>query len=275
MKLAALLTVAFVSSAAAQEGALLVLVHGRVSAEPDTAMLRREWHATLNASLSERGQRKLAASDVRLAWYADALDPTAEGCPRAPETDDGLEAFGILLAAIVGSIPDNEAREARTFVNDVMYVLDESRRCAAERRVGREIERAIATGRPIVILAYSLGSVVAYQYLRKREVRPRDPPIDLVTIGSPLGVPGLRALLGLEIEHPDKPRSVRSWINIRDAADPVAGPVDSSGSRPGVADVLTSQASSGDAHTIERYLRDPATGETLGRLLNPRAPVRP
>src|SRR5688572_300598 len=276
MKLPILLTVALVSGAAAQTTPtpLVVLVHGRVSAESDTGMLRREWQSALNASLSDRGHRTLADADVRLAWYADALDPMVEGCPRASEEDEGLDAFGILLAAIVGSIPRDEAREAKTFVNDVMYVLDESRRCAAQKRVGRQIEHAIATGRPIVVLAYSLGSVVAYQYLEKREPRPGDPPIDLVTLGSPLGVAGLRALLGLETDSLTKPRSVRSWSNIRDAADPVAGPIDSTGSRPGIADVLTSRESTGDAHMVERYLRDRATAETLGKLLKPNAAVR-
>lgn len=272
------LAVALASSAAAQSvprAPLVVLVHGRVSAASDTGMLRREWKSALNASLSDRGHRPLADADVQLAWYADALDPMAEGCPRASEDEEGLDAFGILLSAIVGSIPNNEAREAKTFVNDVMFVLDESRRCAARRRVGREIERAIGTGRPVVILAYSLGSVVAYQYLQKREARVGDPPIDLVTIGSPLGVPGLRALLGMETDNPGKPRSVRSWSNIHDDADPVAGPVAADRSGAGIADIPTRRSSARDAHMVERYLRDPATAETLAKLLNPGATVHP
>jgi hypothetical protein len=277
MKLASALTFALATIAAAQnhQTPLIVLVHGRVSAESDTGMLRREWKSALNAALSDAGHRSLTDADVRLAWYADALDPMAEGCARLSEEEEVLDAFGLLLAAIVGSIPRNEARGARTFMSDVMYVLDESRRCAARRRVGAEIERAILTGRPVVVLAYSLGSVVAYQHLQKREPRPRDPPIDLVTMGSPLGIPGLRALLGLETDSVRTPRSVRSWINIRDAADPVAGAIDSSGSRPGMADVLTRRASGADAHTVERYLRDPATAEVVGRLLNRNAPGHP
>lgn len=279
MKLAAFLAAAFVSSAAAQSSdPVVVLVHGRISAESDTSMLRREWKSALNASLSDRGFRALADADVRLAWYADALDPMSEGCARAPEDDAGLDAFGFLLGAIVGSIPNGEAREAKSLVNDVMYVLDESRRCAAQRRVGREIERAIATGRPVVILAYSLGSVVTYQYLQKREPRAsdsREPRIDLVTIGSPLGVPGLRAMLGLNADSLTRPAVVRSWMNIHDPNDPVAGPVLGGTTLPGISDRAISRAGGADAHTIEHYLRDRATAETLGRLLNPGTTVRP
>ena len=279
MKLAALLAAAFVSSAAAQASdPVLVLVHGRISAESDTSMLRREWRSALNASLSDRGFRALSDADVRLAWYADALDPNAEGCVRKSEDDAGLDAFGFLLSAIVSSIPSGEAREAKSFVNDVMYVLDESRRCAAQRRVGREIERAIATGRPVVILAYSLGSVVTYQYLHQRDARatdPRHPQVDLVTIGSPLGVPGLRAMLGIATDSLTRPPVVRSWMNIHDPNDPVAGPVLWGAKVPGITDVPISRAGSADAHLIEHYLRDRATAETLGRLLNPGTTVRP
>jgi hypothetical protein len=255
-----------------------VLVHGRISAESDTSMLRREWKSALNASLSDRGYRALTDADVRLAWYADALDPTLEGCVRKSEDEAGLDAFGFLLSAIVNSIPSGEARDAKLFANDVMFVLDESRRCAAQRRVGREIERAIATGRPVVILAYSLGSVVTYQYLQKREARatdPRDPKIDLVTIGSPLGVPGLRAMLGIAADSLTKPAAVRSWMNIHDPNDPVAGPVLWGAKVPGITDVPVNRSGSADAHLIEHYLRDRATAETLGRLLNPGTTIRP
>lgn len=279
MKLAALLAAAFVSSAAAQASdPVVVLVHGRISAESDTSMLRREWKSALNASLSDRGYRALSDADFRLAWYANALDPAVEGCARKPEDEAGLDAVGFLLSAIVGSIPSGEAREAKSFVNDVMFVLDESRRCAAQRRVGRDIERAIASGRPVVILAYSLGSVVTYQYLQQRVPRatdPREPKVDLVTIGSPLGVPGLRAMLGIASDSLTKPPVVRNWMNIHDPNDPVAGPVLLGGRVSGITDVPVSRAGSADAHLIEHYLRDRATAETLGRLLNPGPTIRP
>lgn len=275
MKLALIMAAALVSSAAAQTSPVVVFVHGRTSAESDTGMLRREWKSALNASLTDNGYRAIGDRDVRLAWYADVLDPMAEGCPRASENDEGLDAFGLLLAAIAGSIPKGEGREAKSFVSDVMYVLDESRRCAARRRVGAEIERAIDTGRPVVIVAYSLGSVVTYQYLRTRVPKSNDPPIDLVTLGSPLGVPELRALLGIELDSLTRPLSVRSWRNIHDPGDPVAGPVASRDSSHGVTDIVTSRETDHDAHVIDRYLRDPATARTVGKLVNPGTTVRP
>jgi hypothetical protein len=276
MKLAAFVSaVLALSSAAAQTPPVVVFVHGRMSVESDTAMLRREWRQALNASLGDRGYRQVADADVRLGWYADVLDPMAEGCPRASNEDDGLDAFGILLSAIVGTIPRGEARDAKAFVNDVMFVLDESRRCAARQRVGREIERALATGKPVVVVAYSLGSIVAYQYLKERAVNPADPPIDLVTIGSPLGVPELRALLGLETETLRKPRSVRSWNNIHDPEDPIAGPIATDTVSRGVSDIVTKRSREGQSHMVERYLRDPATAEIMGKLLNPGTTVRP
>ena len=276
MKIAVLVSaVLALSGAAAQTPPVVVFVHGRMSVESDTAMLRREWRQALNASLGDRGYRQVADGDVRLGWYADVLDPMAEGCPRASDEENGVDAFGILLSAIVGTIPRGEARDAKAFVNDVMFVLDESRRCAARQRVGHEIERAAATGRPVVVVAYSLGSIVAYQYLKERAVNPADPPIDLVTIGSPLGVPELKALLGLEAETLRKPGSVRSWTNILDPEDPIAGPIASDSASRGVSDIVTKRSAQGQPHMVERYLRDPATAEIMGKLLNPGTTVRP
>lgn len=276
MKLAAILAAVLVSSAAAQpSGPVVILVHGRVSAESDTAALRREWRSVLDASLSDGGYPTLPDADVRLAWYADVLDPLAEGCPRARSDESGVDAFGLLLSAIVGSIPSGEAREAKSFVSDVMYVLDDSRRCAAQQRVGREIDRAMSTGRPVLIVAYSLGSVVTYQHLQTRKVRPQDPPIDLVTLGSPLGVPALRALLGLDSDSLTKPATVRSWKNIHDPNDPIAGPVAAGRSTGGITDVVVSRSGEAAAHMIEHYLRDRATAQALGRLMTPKTTPRP
>jgi alpha-beta hydrolase superfamily lysophospholipase len=65
------------------------------------------------------------------------------------------------------------------------------KRCASEQRLGAEIDRAKAEGRPIVIVAHSLGAVVAYDYLSARRdslpiVDPvRDDGIDGRISGAP------------------------------------------------------------------------------------------
>ena len=40
-------------------------------------------------------------------------------------------------------------------------------------------------------------------------------------------------------------------------------------------DIVTSRETDHDAHVVDRYLRDPATARTVGKLLNPGTTVRP
>lgn len=94
-----------------------------------------------------------------------------------------------------------------------------SRRTGARDRVAAAIRR----NRPRVLLAHSLGSVVAYETLFAHP----DLSVEvLVTLGSPLGIPGV-VFDRLE-PRPDgrgaRPANVRTWINISDRADPVAIP---------------------------------------------------
>jgi hypothetical protein len=63
---------------------VVILVHGRGHLGQDTAALRREWKRDLDSSLTLVGMPRLADADVRLAWYADVLDPDSEGSGRGP-----------------------------------------------------------------------------------------------------------------------------------------------------------------------------------------------
>ena len=96
---------------------LVLLVHGRGHLEDDTATLRRSWKRDLDVGLERAGIPPLTDSLVRLAWYADVMDPSAEvGCERALRTTDslGFQHFARdLLGALANSLPRNESREAR------------------------------------------------------------------------------------------------------------------------------------------------------------------
>lgn len=254
---------------------LVILVHGRGQLSLDSASLRKEWKRDLDASLVSVGMPALHEDDVRLAWYADVLDPDSESeCAPATDPDDdaslGSIARGFLssLSIVVSEGVQSSTREARGMIGDLLYLIDASARCGAERRVAQSIQSAVKLGRPVIVVAYSLGSVVAYEHLSKLAAdAPRPHDLRFITLGSPLGVPEIRnILLGDGVPALAMPKGVSSWVNVYDPNDAFAAPLDVQGVNS-LQDRATQRTESGDPHSIGGYLRDRETGLALARAL--------
>ena len=86
----------------------------------------------------------------------------------------------------------------------------------------RHLEAAIKEGQPDVILAHSLGSLIAYDTLKRDEIaNPARALIDgrtLVTFGSQIGNPAVRATLGGRVEEL---RKARFWWHLYNEEDDV------------------------------------------------------
>ena len=254
---------------------IVVLVHGRGQLDADTALLRRDWKRDLDSSLTMAGlpAGTLGNSDVRLAWYADILDPRDEnGCtqaqPSGDSTDFGDFARGF-LSLIAGGIPRDESREVRGLMGDLMYALDGSKRCAAERRVGGVIDAALRENRPVIVVAYSLGSLVTYGWLRQQEAVPGR-SLRLITVGSPLGVQVIRELVfgdGSASNALRMPALVSSWENVYDPNDFLSAPLSGLLRSGSVRDRATHASERDVPHNLDRYLRDTATGTALMRAI--------
>jgi pimeloyl-ACP methyl ester carboxylesterase len=255
------------SSAANSPGRpVILLVHGRGLLGHDTSATRKMWMDAL-----DHGTRSLVKrdpyddADVRVVWYADALDPRSQaGCdyaaadPRArrdARTDEGVKTLmsiaGGLLTALSSAVSDSESgMEVRGLAADASFLSDARRRCAAEQRLGDAIGRARHEGRPVILVAHSLGAVVAYDYLSSR---PDSAVVQrFVTLGSPLGAPGLRNLLigGDSTDVLAKPAGVKEWVNVRHADDNLAVPV------PVARDTVVDRpADEPDPHELVGYLR--------------------
>jgi hypothetical protein len=116
--------------------------------------------------------------------------------------------------------------------------------------------------RPRILIAHSLGSVVAYETLWEHAGIEVDL---LVTLGSPLAMPDL--VYDRLAAHPGpraRPPGVRRWINIADRGDIIAIP---SGGIPrrfsGVAADIPDTIHTFDFHLVTHYLGCPATTAAL------------
>jgi hypothetical protein len=127
---------------------------------------------------------------------------------------------------------------------------------------------------PHVIVAHSMGTVMAYDCLKRHDPVPR---VDgLVTLGSPLGLDEIQDAFAPEWSRDDgfpSRKLVGSWYNVFDRLDPVAG-LD-----PGLANDYkrqslevvndVSEANSGAwRHSVSKYLGGPKLRDALAQMLD-------
>lgn len=253
---------------------IILLVHGRGMLDSDTADTRKLWLNALNSAAKTITPDSLAAEqDVRVVWYADVLDPRSNaGCDYAqkdlrarrdatedPDLKSFLSAAGSFLGLLTSLVDDGLAStQLRALAGDASFLSDARKRCASEDRLASAIEQARSEGRPIIVVAHSLGSLVAYDYLSART----DTGVvqRLVTLGSMVGSPVVRRLLigGDSTENLTRPTSVGEWVNIRNEQDPFAVPL------PVGRDIVTNPpADEVDPHEMVGYLRSSVTAKEI------------
>ncbi|MEV0383913.1 hypothetical protein [Nonomuraea sp. NPDC050643] len=152
-------------------------------------------------------------------------------------------------------LDDRSATFAKLFAPEVAaYLTDQARRERCRGAVAAVIRRH----RPKVVIAHSLGSVVAYETLWANP----DLEIDLlITLGSPLGMRNVvfERLLPAPINgRGERPRGVGRWVNIADKDDIAAIPPDLARSFTGIDVEELVNLDWIDFHTVEKYLGCPA-----------------
>jgi hypothetical protein len=126
--------------------------------------------------------------------------------------------------------------------------------CPEIREAVDGVVRPSLLGAPTVIVAHSLGSIIAYRLLREAESGAEVPL--LVTLGSPLGVRAIKQYLNppsLEV-----PVAVQTWLNATDERDCVAlyARLDRDTFVDGIENVADIQHADDNPHAIADYLGD-------------------
>lgn len=285
-------------------------MHGIGQQVQGESRLRSVWWPALSDGLRRAGAESLVAeSDVAVAFYGDLFRPAGEflaaGDPpytaadveegfeqellaewwkAAAESDPGVvapDADDVLVAtprSVQGAL---RALSGSKFFADVAlramvadlkqvraYLTDQQVREQARARVMVQIGEDTR-----VVVAHSLGSVVAYEALC---ALPGHRVRALVTIGSPLGIPHLvvHRLQPTPVPAPDskgKGKAVRGawpggeqleWTNLADAGDVVALVKDL---RPAFGERVRSATVSNGAHAHDAtaYLTDALCGRAI------------
>jgi hypothetical protein len=282
----------------------IVGVHGVGNHRPESAPaqaateLARTWHGQLRPGLVD-----CPPVDLTVVYYAPYLNRIVAqaGADSVDHLTAGQHAALVAWADQLGVLPGDVAQAAwsvparmivdriaerrrlnavllRPFVATFLREVDGYLRTpdSAARRGARDaVARVIRERRPAVVIAHSLGSVVAYEALRAYP----DLSVDLlITIGSPLGMAGVvfERLAGCP-DSPlgNRPPTVRRWVNVADPGDIVAVPrpftrrfrPDENHEREHIHPV--------DFHTAARYLSAGPTIRALTGLLGRSGAARP
>ncbi len=284
--------------------ARVVVVHGVGQQIEGSCTLHRSFFPALCDGLTRAGG-SVEPDDVVFASYGDFFRPAAEVLSHGPafgpgDIESGYETDLMLTLwrraaeidprvvppgeEVMGRTPVLASRAlaalcgSRFFagVADRLLIgdLKQVRRYFSELELRSVIRLSVAsviTGDTRVVVAHSLGSVVAYEVLC---AHPELAVRSFVTLGSPLGLPNLifdrlrpePCPRGTRVRG-HWPGSVRTWTNIADKGDVVAAVPDLCPLfGPKVRQFRVHNGS--HAHDMKPYLTEPKTGQAIAEGMN-------
>ncbi|MEU1209421.1 hypothetical protein [Nocardia sp. NPDC005825] len=281
--------------------ARVVCVHGIGQQVSGSEVMLNAWLPALNSGLALVGTDRLADTDVSTGFYGDLFRPPGqmlsgpEPWYDADDVESGFEqdlltSWWEAVAATdpAVEVPDDQSlsrtpvsvqrmletlADSRFFAGIALRAavgdLKQVRRYLTEPDLREQIRgrvHAQITDDTRVVVAHSLGSVVAYETLC---ATPGHSVRALITIGSPLGIPNLifdrldpAPVEGVGV-WPGGEELV--WTNIADAGDVVAlvkqlAPLFGGGSRQ-VGDAVVDNGA--QAHSAVPYLTEKLTGQAI------------
>lgn len=210
-------------------------------------LLERE----MQAAILEEIRRKAGITDAQLAQAAGT-----EVVERGILNQEWVHA---VLAAIDLHVPHGSGLSIALFTRDVYHYL---RNPGARDAIESGVRRALEPGVPTVVVSHSLGTVVAYNLL-KREGKQNGWVTPLfVTLGSPLAVTAIRRAVAPN-RHPE---CVATWFNAMDERDVVAlYPLDGAHfpTDPAIENKTDVDNPTENRHGIAGYLGDPAVAAKI------------
>jgi hypothetical protein len=219
---------------------LVIGIHG-LNNKPEPDILRSWWTASIAEGISRNCQGQKVDVDFVLAYWADVVYPApvapAEVAePYVAAADSGplrragsigsvaaariQEGVGKVLEKVFGApVAEDVVRDAvETRAPDLhRYKHHRATRDAVRKRLREPLRAAHASGRQIMLIAHSMGSIIAYDVLRAAgRSLPGLRISHFVTLGSPLGLAEVREIVAAPLRVPE---CVARWSNFADPRD--------------------------------------------------------
>lgn len=269
----------------------LIFIHGRSQQGKSANELKQVWLTTLNEGLAKSSLTLDPSVQIEVPFYGDRLDQLrikyqgkGKRLMEFDALDQEYETFrGEILQEIlkVKKIKDDTEIQQKErgpanweWVHKILQLLDRKIPAVGDGTLSRftldvflyltksevreEIDGIVESVIPesdAVIVSHSLGTVVAYNVLRRKKVESPAFPL-FVTMGSPLGINAIKSKLELPVMHP---QVVARWYNAYDERDVVAlNPLDQS-HFPVFPMILNNDQvrnNSENRHSITGYLND-------------------
>jgi hypothetical protein len=221
---------------------VVIGIHGLAN-KPKEETLKEWWEMALLEGLERNQGRNSGEIDFDLCYWADIRFPQPDDNPEPyvrangndplPKYKDGW--FDAVTARI-GDLADGPMDWAKRYFGTdnladailrkklpdlAAYYDDESQRKAMRERFTKTVEKHL--NKRIMVIAHSMGSIIAYDVLRRMGRQDTSFRVDhLVTIGSPLGLSQVKHRIREENDLVRTPSVVRKWTNYADRRDLVA-----------------------------------------------------
>lgn len=209
--------------------------------------------------------RGVAGDAAEQAFFKEVLLETAERRQISGSDVDALVGAEVLekgplnwgwvqgiLKVIDKRVPFGSGTSVALFTNDVYQYLNRS---GIRDRIEMGVRQALTPGVETVVVSHSLGTVVAYNLLRREGAQNGWVVPLFVTLGSPLAVTAIKRAIK-PIKHPE---CASRWFNAMDERDVVAlYPLDkdSFGVTPAIENKTDVQNHTENRHGISGYLGD-------------------
>jgi hypothetical protein len=226
---------------------VIIGIHGLAN-KPEEATLRKWWMDSIVEGLKRNEGRTSTDLSFDIVYWRDWRYPQpvpdaenderyemAKGNGPLPTYKDGWIDEVLSGVKDVAATPLDWAKRyfgfdaiadeiLRLKLEDLaLYYDDSGKRTLLRKRFEDKVGQYLSQNKRVMIIAHSMGSIIAYDTLRRMGRENPAPRVEhFVTIGSPLGLPHVKAKIHQENDLVRTPSIVRTWTNFADRRDPVS-----------------------------------------------------
>ena len=222
---------------------IIIGIHG-LSNKPPAEALKQGWEAAMLEGLQKNTGTLLNPGDLNFVsvYWADVMydrpDDNAELYREAlPGTlrrdrDNWWDQFRAWASSSIDDVIDRWRQEygVDEVAEEVLQLkLRDLSRYYEEPQINSRLQARLSDqilehrNRRIIVVAHSMGSIIAYDVLHQLQNNPTIAIDHFITIGSPLGLPYVKAqAIEANDGPPRTPENVKAWVNFADRRDPVS-----------------------------------------------------